>query len=123
MPAYKNYGGRGISVCNRWTEKDTGYINFLKDMGRRPSKLHTLDRLCNDGNYESVNCAWRTRSEQSANKRNNVTITFNGVTNIIAEWSRILGGSSSLVCARIKAGWSESDAVSVTLGGKRKNEA
>ena len=63
---YKNYGGRGIIVCERWHK----YEYFLSDMGRRPSPQHSIDRINNDGNYELNNCRWATPKEQRANQRN-----------------------------------------------------
>src|SRR5580692_9472058 len=70
--SYKDYGGRGIAICDRWSRGDgerTGFECFLADMGPKPSPAHTLDRRENDGNYEPRNCRWATRSEQMLNRR------------------------------------------------------
>ncbi len=62
---YAYYGGRGISVCKRWRES---FVNFLADMGRKPTPEHTLDRKRTAGNYTPGNCRWATREEQSRNR-------------------------------------------------------
>jgi hypothetical protein len=65
---YPRYGGRGIRVCKRWLGAN-GFVNFLADMGYRPSPAHSLDRVNNDGNYEPSNCRWATPKEQANNRR------------------------------------------------------
>lgn len=65
---YSYYGGRGITVCDRWREGSSGFLNFLEDLGECP-KMYTLDRIDPDGNYEPGNCRWASKSTQSFNKR------------------------------------------------------
>jgi hypothetical protein len=66
---YGNYGGRGIKVCDRWADRETGCEAFMADMGVKPTPAHSLDRVDNDGPYTPENTRWATRSEQNANKR------------------------------------------------------
>ena len=83
---YKNYGGRGIKVCKKWLND---YPAFLKDVGKRPSKKHSLDRIDNDGDYEPCNVRWATRKVQRRNARNVQPITLDGETKLIVEWAEI----------------------------------
>lgn len=63
---YENYGGRGITICDRWVKS---YENFLEDMGRKPTPQHSIDRIDVNGNYEPSNCRWATPYEQRMNQR------------------------------------------------------
>lgn len=83
--AYKDYGGRGITVCERWDS----YKNFVEDMGERPEGK-TLDRMDNDGNYEPDNCRWATRQEQSENTRRTRLIEYTGKSQSLRTWCREL---------------------------------
>lgn len=64
---YKNYGGRGISICPEWADS---FSRFCSDLGEKPTSKHTIDRIDNDGNYELSNVRWATKAEQNRNKRN-----------------------------------------------------
>lgn len=102
-PGFKNYGGRGISVCARWLE---GFENFFEDMGPRPSSAHSIDRINNDGNYEPSNCRWATRTEQSRNNRANVTAVINGELLYAADACKRVGITQASLSDRLARGWS-----------------
>jgi hypothetical protein len=116
-PRYFDYGGRGITVCDRWR---TSFEEFLADMGERPSPNHTLDRKDNNGNYEPGNCRWATIEEQGNNKSNNVRIEFNGKSMTVAQWSRYLGIPIKRIYSRIKYGLKTEEVLSLESLKKRK---
>lgn len=98
---YKNYGGRGISVCDRWLV----FASFLEDMGERPPNLQ-LDRINNDGNYEPNNCHWTSASDNSNNKRSSRHVEYKGRSMTIAQWAEELGMSRQTLRNRLEVGWS-----------------
>lgn len=104
---YKNYGGRGITVCERWHD----FLAFYEDMGPRPSKHHSIDRIDNDGDYCPENCRWATVITQSRNKRNVTSFTYNGKTMTVPEWAEHLGVRALSIHARLNRGWSVEEAL------------
>jgi hypothetical protein len=110
---YPIYGGRGISVCDRWQS----FENFFSDMGGRPTPKHSIDRINNDGNYEPNNCRWTTQKVQLRNTSVNHLLTFNGQTKCLSDWSEETGMSVSLIRQRIDLyGWSVEDALTIKSG-------
>ncbi len=106
---YADYGGRGIKVCDRWSD----FSCFYADMGDPPTDKHTLDRYPNNnGNYEPGNCRWALIKEQQRNKRSNRMLEFRGETRRLAEWVEVLdlknrlGVSYATASCRLSRGWS-----------------
>lgn len=117
---YSYYGGRGITVCDRWLAPEVGFSNFVQDMGVRPDGM-TLERLNNDGPYSPENCVWATRQEQSSNTRRTRTLTFKGKTQSWLEWSRELGIPYGTIKARVTVlGYTAEETLTkeVKCGGK-----
>lgn len=100
--AYKNYGGRGITIFQSWRESFTA---FLHDVGERPSVAHTLDRIDVNGNYEPGNVRWALIDVQMNNRRNNIYITIDGITRTVAQWSKLSGLPYYTIWGRVKRGW------------------
>lgn len=98
---FQNYGGRGITVCDRWKKS---FICFLEDMGEAPRQMQ-IDRINNDKGYTKENCRWTTVQVQANNRRTCVMVTFNGKTKTIADWSREFGIERKTLEYRIRVGW------------------
>lgn len=95
---YKYYGGKGITMCDRWRYS---YENFLSDMGRAPSKEHSIERIHTDKNYEPGNCKWATILEQANNKDRTRKIEFRGEIKPISVWCRELNLNRKAIYHRI----------------------
>jgi hypothetical protein len=108
-PHFKDYGGRGIEVCERWKS----FALFLQDVGQRPPGK-TLDRLDCHGNYEPGNCRWATSEEQQRNLRTNRLLTFDGKTQCLTAWAKEAGIKKSTLRERLERGWSVEAALGIT---------
>ncbi len=97
---YKDYGGRGIVICDEW---DNDFMNFYNwAIANGYSDKLTIERIDVNGNYEPANCKWISRKEQSRNRRNNVMVTYRGETRLLKEWCELLNLNYDTVFHRIK---------------------
>jgi hypothetical protein len=118
--AYKYYGARGIRVSARWLGEG-GFVNFLSDMGPRPTSKHWIERKDNNRNYEPSNCCWATRSAQMNNRSNTVWVRVKGKKMALKLACEALGLSYSAIRTRMyRKGWSFQQAIS-WQGGRGKN--
>lgn len=100
--AWRNYGGRGIRVCDEWQS----YEAFARDMGPTFQPHLELDRIDVNGNYEPSNCRWTTRDQQQNNTRRNHRVTWRGCTLTVTEWADVLGIKPNTLLYRLRRGWS-----------------
>lgn len=108
-PAYKNYGGRGVSVCKDWLS----FANFVADVGKQPFKGASIDRIDNNLGYSKENCKWSNATEQNRNRRTNRFVTVAGVTKTIVEWAQEVGLRHNTLSYRLSHGWKPEDAIKV----------
>ena len=113
---YDDYGGRGITVCDEWKES---FEAFLRDMGTRPSPIHSIDRLDNDKGYSKENCRWATLVEQANNKRNNLICEFDGEKKTLSEWCRELDVDYCLTYYYLQQGLLFEDALDTVIAKKK----
>lgn len=114
--SYKNYGARGIVVCQRWRDS---YENFVSDMGRPPTPQHMIERTNNDGPYSPDNCKWSLCDEQNRNRRVNRLFTYNGVTKCLMDWCIDLNLNNRTVAGRLRRGLSFEQAITGTAAPHR----
>lgn len=108
-PSYPNYGGRGITICDRWLNS---FDNFLADMGPRPSRAYSIERENTNGNYEPGNCVWATKQVQQSNRRDSRYVVINGERITFEEWARRNGVSRQCLNNRLKSGMTLEEAIS-----------
>lgn len=116
-PQYKDYGGRGISVCEAWL---ASFQQFYADLGPRPNGC-SLDRINNNGNYEPANCRWATKIQQANNRTDNRFITYNNETLTLQQWSERL--DMPHLWSRLARGWSMDQAVKTPYIRRKSNAA
>jgi hypothetical protein len=110
---YYKYGGRGITICNRWRRS---FAAFLADIGPAPGPGYTPDRIDNNGHYEPGNVRWATRKEQCRNTRQNRVLTFAGRSQTLGAWAEELGINHQTISQRLNAcGWSVEKALSTPV--------
>lgn len=109
---YRNYGGRGIQVCDEWRES---FMAFFEHVGPRPSTEHSLDRIDNNGNYEPGNVRWVTRTEQNRNTRRTRFLTYDGLTLCVRGWEEYLGFNEGTLQGRLDRNWPVEEALSTPL--------
>jgi len=107
---YKNYGGRGIAVCEEW---QNSFERFFADMGPRPSPQHSLERIDNNLGYSKANCAWIPKALQQRNTRRNRLITIGSRTECLQEWLHITGIHEATFRNRIRQGLTEEEALTI----------
>ncbi len=116
--SYHLYGGRGVRVCERWRNGDgikSAFECFIADMGLKPSKRHSIDRMDNNGNYEPGNCRWATPQEQSSNTRRNTIVVFRGEQMILAQAIRVAKLNHFTVMNRLRRGWGMEAAINTPV--------
>lgn len=102
--SYKDYGGRGITVCEEWAQSFGAFRDWALANGYRDDL--TIDRIDNDGNYCPENCHWATKKEQGNNRRSNRKITHNGETHTLTQWAELIGIKRETLSQRLRNGWS-----------------
>jgi hypothetical protein len=117
--SYKNYGGRGIAICEEWNDyhkfREWAFANgYREDL--------TIERINNNGNYEPTNCTWISRAEQQKNKRNIRATTLFGRTQTFTDWAKELGVKRKTVYGRIARGWTEEAAFTQPTNTKHRSK-
>ncbi len=108
---FPSYGARGITVCDQWRND---FERFLFDMGTKPAS-YSLNRINNDQNYCASNCEWADRKTQARNRSDNRLLTASGITATLTEWAERKNILVGTLWARLKSGWSETEALNTPV--------
>lgn len=109
---FEKYGSRGIVVCQSWhRDNENGFMNFISDMGMRPTKNHSIDRIDNNGNYEPSNCRWALPIVQNTNQRSNIWVEYNGQRMVRKHFAAMLGVDQTTIRHHLKSGKTPNDIV------------
>lgn len=119
---FKDYGGRGITVCEEWNHPSK-FLAFFMHVGQPPTPKHTIERIDNNRGYEPGNVRWATRAEQMRNTRRNVFITFRGETLCRRDMANRYGLPDWTVKKRLKNGWTLEDALLKPIDPKYQHAA
>lgn len=115
---YKEYGAVGVSVCDKWKE----FGGFVEDMGKRPGNRYSIDRIDNSLGYFKENCRWATHLEQTRNRSNSITLTHNGITQSVFDWSKQIGIRPNIVYSRLKRGWNAEMIFTTPVGNNGRKQ-
>jgi hypothetical protein len=98
---YKNYGGRGITICEEWLK----FKNFIKDMGNKPEEDSTIERIDVNKGYNKENCIWLKRSKQGENRTDSVYVEWNGERKVLKQWATQFNIKLNTLHARLRKGY------------------
>lgn len=114
---YNCYGGKGIKICDEWLNDSWAFYNWALSNGYKEGL--TIERKDVNKDYCPENCCWITKDKQQSNTSRNHFLTYNGRTETIAEWGRIMGLSKGVILNRLSLGWSVEDAITTKVNGTR----
>lgn len=119
-PSYKDYGGRGIGICDEWRETFIKFYKWAMVNGYEDSL--SIDRINNNKGYSPDNCRWTEQSRQNDNKRNTRRLTYNGEIKTITEWAEELKIERALICDRLAKGWTIEETLTIPKGQRRSDK-
>ena len=117
-PAYKWYGGRGITICQEWLDDFANFYNWSIENGYKEGL--SIDRIDVNGNYEHCNCRWITLEEQALNTRTTKFLTYKGETKTVSEWCQITGIKKTTMLNRIRLGFTAEECIEIPIHTKRE---